>query len=120
MTNYDRAVQVIYDEATQTWERGEILTAAGEAERLANALADAGLLAPDLPEKDLVTQKGTHVWMPKQGFTVTAYHDGEVRMGIPPAYPDTALREVIYTQPLAIEQALALLAAAAQYAKEKA
>ncbi|PZO98351.1 MAG: hypothetical protein DI609_10930 [Corynebacterium urealyticum] len=49
MTNYDRAVQVIYDEANQMWERGEILTAAGEAERLANALADAGLLAPDLP-----------------------------------------------------------------------
>lgn len=49
MTNYDRAVQVIYDEANKMWERGEILTAAGEAERLANALADAGLLAPDLP-----------------------------------------------------------------------
>ena len=49
MNNYDRAVQVIYDEANQMWERGEILTAAGEAERLANALADAGLLAPDLP-----------------------------------------------------------------------
>ena len=50
MTNYDRAVQVIYDEVNQTRERGEILTAAGEAERLANALADAGLLAPDLPK----------------------------------------------------------------------
>lgn len=49
MNNYDRAVQAIYDEANQMWERGEILTAAGEAERLANALADAGLLAPDLP-----------------------------------------------------------------------
>lgn len=49
MTNYDRAVQVIYDEANKMWERGEILTTAGEAERLANALADAGLLAPDLP-----------------------------------------------------------------------
>ena len=50
MNNYDRAVQVIYDEANQMWERGEILTAAGEAERLANALADAGLLAPDTPQ----------------------------------------------------------------------
>ena len=49
MTNYDRATQIIYDEVYKTWERGEILTAAGEAERLANALADAGLLAPDLP-----------------------------------------------------------------------
>lgn len=50
MSKQDRAAQVIYDEASKTWERGEILTAAGEAERLANALADAGLLAPDLPE----------------------------------------------------------------------
>lgn len=50
MTNFDRAAQIIYNEVNQTWERGEILTAAGEAERLANALADAGLLAPDLPE----------------------------------------------------------------------
>ena len=49
MSNIDKAVQVIYDEVNQTWERGEILTTAGEAERLANALADAGLLAPDLP-----------------------------------------------------------------------
>lgn len=49
MTNIDKAAQVIYDEASQMWERGEILTAAGEAERVANALADAGLLAPDLP-----------------------------------------------------------------------
>lgn len=53
MTNYDRAVQVIYDEANKMWERGEILTAAGEAERLANALADAGLLAPDLAQEIL-------------------------------------------------------------------
>lgn len=51
MTNYDRAVQVIYDEANKMWERGEILTAAGEAERVANALADAGLLAPQLAQE---------------------------------------------------------------------
>lgn len=50
MSNQRQAAQVIYDEVNQTWERGEILTTAGEAERLANALADAGLLAPDLPE----------------------------------------------------------------------
>ena len=52
MTDLDQAAQVIYDEVNQTWERGEILTAAGEAERLANALAKAGLLAPDLPESN--------------------------------------------------------------------
>lgn len=112
MTNYDRALAAL--EAAR--RPGDLRIHPHDA---VEALAQAGLLAPDLPEKDLVTQKGTHVWMPKQGFTVTAYHDGEIRMGIPPAYPDTALREVIYTQPLAIEQALALLAAA-QYAKGKA
>lgn len=106
MTNFDRAAHLIMEAARESELPTETAVNAVEA------LAQAGLLAPDLPEKDLVTQKGTHVWMPKQGFTVTAYHDGEVRMGIPPAYPDTALREVIYTQPLAIEQALALLAAA--------
>ena len=50
MNSIDKAVQVIYDEVNQTWERGEILTAAGEAERVANALADAGLIAPDTPQ----------------------------------------------------------------------
>lgn len=66
MTNYDRAVQVIYDEANQMWEREEILTAAGEAERLANALADAGLLAPDLPEPR--TFPDTYEWHMKDGY----------------------------------------------------
>ncbi|OFK27217.1 hypothetical protein HMPREF2822_12300 [Corynebacterium sp. HMSC062E11] len=70
MTNFDRAAQVIYDEASKTWERGEILTAAGEAERLANALADAGLLAPDLPEANDagIIVPGGKGWLP-QGLT---------------------------------------------------
>ena len=66
MTNFDRAVQVIYDEANQMWERGEILTTAGEAERLAKALANAGLLAPDLPEAndlDIPVPNGK-AWIP--------------------------------------------------------
>ncbi|MHB2252912.1 hypothetical protein [Corynebacterium aurimucosum] len=53
MNNIDKAARVIYDEVNQTWERGEILTAAGEAERVANALADAGLLAPQLAQEVL-------------------------------------------------------------------
>ena len=53
MSNIDKAAQVIYDEVNQTWERGEILTTAGEAERLANALADAGLLATGLAQEVL-------------------------------------------------------------------
>ena len=66
MTNLDMAAQVIYDEASKTWERGEILTAAGEAERLANALADAGLLAPALPEADDagIIVPGGKGWLP--------------------------------------------------------
>lgn len=62
MNNFDRAAQVIYDEAYHTWERGVILTAAGEAERLANALADAGLLAPDLPERSRGMGTSGAVW----------------------------------------------------------
>lgn len=53
MNSIDRAAQVIYEEVNKTWERGEILTVAGEAERLANALADAGLLAPQLAQEVL-------------------------------------------------------------------
>lgn len=66
MNNIDKAGQVIYDEANQMWERGEILTAAGEAERIANALADAGLLAPDLPEaNDLdIPVPNAKAWLP--------------------------------------------------------
>lgn len=53
MSNIGKAMQVIYEEVNKTWERGEILTTAGEAERLANALADAGLLAPQLAQEVL-------------------------------------------------------------------
>ena len=84
MTNYDRAVQVIYDEADQTWERGEILTVAGEAERLANALADAGLLAPDLPEaNDLdISAPDEKLWLPcgPTGPSAWARPGGRVRV----------------------------------------
>lgn len=72
MTNLDQAAQVIYDEANQTWERGEILTAAGEAERLANALAKAGLLAPDLPEPSRGMGTSGAVWY-------LPYHIGDIR-----------------------------------------
>lgn len=60
MNNIDKAVQVIYDEVNQTWERGEILTVAGEAERVANALADAGLLTPDLAQGNLRMREALH------------------------------------------------------------
>jgi len=80
--------------------------------RIARHLADYGLLAPDLPGEDIVSANGTPVWRPDKGLMVTAFQDGEVRMGIPPTYPDTEFREAIYTQQSATKQALALLAAA--------
>ena len=60
MSKQAQAAQVIYDEVNQTWERGEILTTAGEAERLANALADAGLLAPQLAQEVLRMREALH------------------------------------------------------------
>ena len=56
----DQAAQVIYEEVNKTWERGEILTVAGEAERVANALADAGLLAPQLAQEVLRMREALH------------------------------------------------------------
>lgn len=44
MTNIEKAAQVILNTVNQAWQRGEILTTAGEAEHLAHELADAGLL----------------------------------------------------------------------------
>lgn len=108
MSNQDRAAKVIQE----TYALG------GASQDAAKALADAGLLAPGRPEEDVVSANGTPVWRPAGGLMVTAFRDGEVRMGIPPTYPDTEFREAIYTQQSAIKQALALLAAA-QYAREQ-
>ena len=108
MDNLDRVAQVIQ----------EVYALGGASQDAARALAKAGLLAPDLPEEDAVSANGTPVWRPAGGLMVTAFRDGEVRMGIPPTYPDTEFREAIYTRQSANKQALALLAAA-QYAREK-
>lgn len=102
MNNLDQAAQVIALCAQKGY--GPYLTA--------ETLADYGLLAPDLPGEDIVSANGTPVWRPDKGLMVTAFRDGEVRMGIPPTYPDTEFREAIYTQQSATKQALALLAAA--------
>lgn len=112
MSNYDQALRVL----EQARRPGDLRIHPNDA---VEALAKAGLLMPDLPEKDVVSANGTPVWRPEKGLMVTAFRDGEVRMGIPPTYPDTEFREAIYTQQSATEQALALLAAA-QYSKGEA
>lgn len=109
MSNQDRAAKVIQE----TYALG------GASQDAAKALAKSGLLMSDLPKEDAVSANGTPVWRPEKGLMVTAFHDGEVRMGIPPTYPDTEFREAIYTRQSANKQALALLAAA-QYSKEQA
>ena len=128
MNSIDKAVQVIYDEVNQTWERGEILTTAGEAERLANALADAGLLAPDLPtptkiEDDECCWDKTHTHLAYDyqtgaekkikvpgGVTVIQDENAEVWLDVDYGIHSLALDE-------ARSLGLALLAAA-QYAEE--
>lgn len=129
MNSIDKAVQVIYDEVNQTWERGEILTTAGEAERLANALADAGLLAPDLPtptkiEDDECCWDKTHTHLAYDyqtgaekkikvpgGVTVIQDENAEVWLDVDYGIHSLALGE-------ARSLGLALLAAA-QYAEEE-
>lgn len=101
MNSIDKAVQVIYDEVNQTWERGEILTTAGEAERLANALADAGLLAPELPERP-----DGGIWGELGQFLVDTAENGGV--AVAPPHPGV----VTLTSKEARETALDLLAAA--------
>lgn len=130
MNSIDKAVQVIYDEVNQTWERGEILTTAGEAERLANALADAGLLAPDLPtptkiEDDECCWDKTHTHLAYDyqtgkekkikipgGVTVIQDEDAEAWLDV-----DYGIHSL--TPGEARSLGLALLAAA-QYAEEEA
>lgn len=112
MSNLDQAAHLIMEAARQSELPTETAVNAVEA------LAKAGLLAPDLPEEDVVSANGTPVWRPAGGLMVTAFRDGEVRMGIPPTYPDTEFREAIYTRQSATRQALALLSAA-QYTGDR-
>lgn len=117
MSNLEKAYEMILRHISRDCEGcystlGPCSACEDDAKDAAKAIAAAGLITPDLPKEDVVSANGTPVWRPDKGLMVTAFRDGEVRMGIPPTYPDTEFREVIYTQPQAIEQALALLAAA--------
>ena len=73
--------------------------------RIADALADAGLLAPDLPAP-LTAANGNPVWRADNTLMVTRYPDGEIGMMI------SWEQEARYTPETARTQAALLLAAA--------
>lgn len=75
------------------------------AETAADMLADAGLLAPDLPEP-LTAANGNPVWRADKAIMVTRYPDGEIAMLLNPK------QEARYTPETARTQAALLLAAA--------
>lgn len=68
MSNVDRAAKVI-DQWTQ--EGYELNSAVGSPHAIAERLAKAGLLAPDLPEADWGTTRGATWYLP--------YHIGDIR-----------------------------------------
>lgn len=119
MSNQRQAAQVIYDEVNQTWERGEILTTAGEAERLANALADAGLLAPDTPQPFFEHRHGPNWEIPinDQGGGVATVRTlgGDVYI----ERPGHGHGHGFITSPAEAKQLAAAILAAAQYSEQE-
>lgn len=75
-------------------------------------LADAGLLAPDLPAPAATSANGTPVWRADDTMMVTRFPDGEIRMLLGWGH------EARYTPDAARAQA-ALLLAAASYAEDR-
>ena len=80
------------------------------AQNLAGDLADAGLLAPDLPEP-LTAANGNPVWRADDALMVTRYPDGEIGMLL------GTEQEARYTPQTARTQAALLLAAAEEEAE---
>ncbi len=96
MSTIDRAADVI---------RAHGFDPCREPECIAQDLADAGLLAPDLPAP-LTAANGNPVWRADDTLMVTRYPDGEIRMLLNPE------QEACYTPDEAREAAHILLAAA--------
>lgn len=96
MSTIDRAADVI---------RAHGFDPCREPECIAQDLADAGLLAPDLPAP-LTAANGNPVWRADDTLMVTRYPDGEIRMLLNPE------QEACYTPQAARDQAALLLAAA--------
>ena len=113
MSNQERAAELIWgylecqpscDTAGQD-ERQRCNDCMETAQNCAADLADAGLLAPDLPEP-LTAANGNPVWRADSTLMVTRYPDGEIGMMITPE------QEARYTPQAARTQAALLLAAA--------
>lgn len=96
MNNRDRAADVINRHGFDPCR---------EPQCIAQDLADAGLLAPDLPAP-LTAANGNPVWRADDTLMVTRYPDGEIRMLLNPE------QEACYTPQAARDQAALLLAAA--------
>ena len=119
MSNIDKAIEVLNGQGACCGdcqrEPGDPLSYCGNCARClssyAQALADAGLLTPDLPVHTATSENGTPVWRADKTFMVTAF-PGMVGMWIP------GIGDAQYTTAQARQQALALLAAA-NYAEEK-
>lgn len=97
MSTRQRAAQIIRDHGADT--------TCNEPECIAQDLADAGLLAPDLPEP-LTAANWNPVWRADNTLMVTRYPDGEIAMLLNPK------QEARYTPQTARTQAALLLAAA--------
>lgn len=104
MNNLDKAADVI--RAWQARHKTEMDSNTDwAAQNLAGDLANAGLLAPDLPAP-LTAANGNPVWRADNTLMVTRYPDGEIAMLLNPK------QEARYTPQTAREQAALLLAAA--------
>lgn len=117
MNNIDKAAKLLVPNPTwcERVHKGEgghpCMYCEADAEAGAVLLADAGLLAPDLPEPaPLTAANGNPVWRADNTLIVTRYPDGEIGMMITPE------QEARYTPQAARDQA-ALLLAAANYAE---
>ena len=104
MSDKKRAADVIYDTLNGQYGDFRVPTDA------AQALADAGLLAPDLPEP-LTAANGNPVWRADNTLMVTRYPDGEIGMLLGTG------QEARYTPETARAQAALLLAAAEEEAE---
>ena len=107
MSNFDKAVEIIGELATEYGQPGgdELF---GLDEDAALALNTAGLLAPDLPEPVSVCESGTADWFDSDVYT----HEGSGKVRViveDPRYPVEGAREL----------ALSILAACEYAEKEQ-